>query len=258
MTSVCRIARIALLVLVASGPASLGRAQSPETLRLFDDGNRHYDNGEYGDAVKAYLRADSTGFRSAALYYNLGNAYYRLDEIGLAVLSYERALELDPDSRVARHGLRIVRARMMDQMSRLPTPIWVSTWRRVEAAVGLRGVVLAGLVLYLAACALVLYRILIGRHRVGVRRAAVVMFAVAIPLVIGGLTTSRYASTHPRCVVLDRTVSVRVAPSRDAESDVDIHEGLVVTTLESDSAWYRVRLPNGVTGWVEASALEKI
>lgn len=247
------------LAAVAMAGSTLGAtAQTSETLRLFDSGNRYYTSGEYAEAVRAYEAADSTGFRSAALYYNLGNAYYRLDDMGRSILNYERALLLEPENRAVEHSLRLAKTRTMDRLSQLPQPVWTSAWRKIEAAVGLRGILWGGLILYLIGFGLLIARILLDRKQPWIRRLAVVLVAISIPLIVISLLASRNDWAKPRVVIIDEVASVRSEPSQDAESETEIHEGLVVHTLEADSSWFLVRLPNGVTGWVEASALEKI
>lgn len=249
---------LALAVFALGGFACGATAQTPETLRHFDEGNRHYTNGEYAEAVRAYEAADSTNYRSAALYYNLGNAYYRLDDMGRAILNYERARLLEPENRAIDHSLRLAKTRTMDRFSQLPPPIWTSVWRKVEAEVGLRVILWVGLLLYLAAGSIVIARVLLERRQAWIRRVVAVLFAVSVPLILVSLISSRSEWVRPRCVVLDEVASVKVAPSDDAETETEIHEGLVVQTLNADSAWFRIRLPNGVTGWVDATALEKI
>jgi hypothetical protein len=245
------------LVLLFAAP-SLSVGQSTETLRLFDEGNLRYEAGEYSKAASAYEAAAATGHRSAALHYNLGNAYYRLDEIGKAILNYERALLLDPDSRAVRHSIDLARTRTMDRISQLPEPIWTTTWRRVVAVVGLSGILWVGMLLYLAGASFVIWRIVSGRKEAWLRRVATVLIGIGVPLVAMSLFASRADKVLPRCVVVDRAVALRLGPDENADVDVEIHEGLVVHTIDSDSSWFRVRLPNGVVGWVKSSSVEPI
>ena len=81
-----RWARAAALLLIAWSTAPL---QAQEA--FFDEGNRLYREGDYAGAVESYERIRESGFESGALHYNLGNAWFRLGEIGPAILHYERA-----------------------------------------------------------------------------------------------------------------------------------------------------------------------
>lgn len=77
-----------LFVVIACAP-QFARAQNEETLRNFDEGNTYYAAGEYQKAISSYELAIASGYASAELYYNTGNAYYRLDELGMAMLYYK-------------------------------------------------------------------------------------------------------------------------------------------------------------------------
>lgn len=252
---------VLIVVVLACAQVATSRgvfAQNPETLQFFDQGNSAYESGEYARAALAYEKALETGYRSAELYYNLGNTYYRLDEVGRSILNYERALLLDPENRAVKHSLDLARTRTMDRMSQLPDRVWTRAWRRVVAGIGVAGVLWVGLLLYLGATALVLYRVLTGARDPWSRRAAAVLAAVGLPVVLTALLVSARAANTPRCVVLAESVEVRVNPEPSAEVDLEIHEGLVVHALAEDSTWFRVRLPNGVTGWIDRSAVEPI
>lgn len=233
-------------------------AQSTQTLQYFDEGNGYYESGEYSKAALSYEKALETGYRSTELYYNLGNTYYRLDEVGRSILNYERALLLDPENRAVRHSLDLAQTRIMDRMSQLPDRFWTRAWRHVVARIGVSGVLWIGLLLYLAAAAIVLFRILTGSRAPWSRRTAAVLAAIGLPVVLTALVVSTRTANAPRCVVLAESVDVHAEPDPAAEVDLAIHEGLVVFALDQDSTWFQVRLPNGVTGWIDGSAVEPI
>ncbi len=246
---------LTLALFILAGQAA---AQDAETLSRFDAGNAHYEKGEYDQAAAAFESAVETGYHSAALHYNLGNSYYRLDEIGKAVLNYERALLLDPENRAIEHSLDLAQTRMMDRMSELPDPIWTTAWRRVVAALGLSGVLWSGMLLYALGITLIILRVWTGGTSPWFRRGALIALSIGVPMVAISLLASRASTERPRSVVLERSVPVRQSPDGDAPSELEIHEGLVVRTIEMDSSWIRVQLPNGVTGWIERSAVEHI
>ena len=81
-------------------------AQIPET--LFEDGNRAMGDGNYTDAIQAYESILELGFENGNLYYNLGNAYYRIHSIGLAAWAYYNALSMKPRDKDIYHNLQVV------------------------------------------------------------------------------------------------------------------------------------------------------
>src|SRR5712691_5328477 len=75
----------------------------------FAKANENYAAGHFQEAVNGYETLIRSGEWSANLFYNLGNAYFRVGDFGHAILNYERALALDRHHPEADANLRIVR-----------------------------------------------------------------------------------------------------------------------------------------------------
>lgn len=89
-----------------------------------------YRQGDYATAIEHYEAVLDKQCASAKLYYNLGNAYYRTDQMGLAILNYRRALRLDPSMTDARENLALAESRTVDRIDVLPQFFlvrWVDT-----------------------------------------------------------------------------------------------------------------------------------
>jgi tetratricopeptide (TPR) repeat protein len=246
------------LFLLLLGLAAPVRAQVGDAVRAFDEGNQRYQQGDYSGALAAYEQALGSGYASGALYYNMGNAYYRLDEIGHAIRYYERARQLMPEDRALLHNLDIARARTTDQFSQIPDPFWRSWWRQLVAAVGARGLFVAGLLLYVLAATLFGYRLWTGRRSPWHRRFLAFSLVTAVLLVGLAFAASVYEVAHRRAVVLADRIVLRQAPTPQASTELDLHEGAVVEVLGAQQSWLEVRLPNGATGWIEAATVGEI
>ncbi len=240
-----------LLIVLAVGPTA---AQGVgDAVRHFDEGNLRYRQGDHRGALESYDRAVDTGFVSGAVFFNMGNAYYRLDETGQAIRYYEKAFELMPESSELRHNLALARALTTDQFSRLPRPFWVSWWRGIVQAFGAVPLFGAGVVFYFIAAGMLTLRIR-GARGPWIRRGFTTAAVLAVVLVMAGLTASIEEHTTRRAVVLTSRVTLLEAPD-GARSDLNIHEGLVLDVVSEDAGWVEVRLPNGAAGWMRAEAL---
>jgi tetratricopeptide (TPR) repeat protein len=115
-----RMATGVLAALVASAIMAPGwQAAAPEGRTpdgLFAAGNAAYEEERYDDAVAAYQKILGFGVSDPRLLYNLGNAWFRLGRLGPAILSYERALRLDPSDREARDNLELSRGLIRDRV----------------------------------------------------------------------------------------------------------------------------------------------
>ncbi|GAB5518262.1 MAG: hypothetical protein RhofKO_05130 [Rhodothermales bacterium] len=229
-----------------------------QAVAVFDEGNRQYQAGAYADAIAQYQQAEASGYESGPLYYNMANAYYRLDEVGQAVRYYERARRLMPDSPEVVHNLGVVQAELVDQFSVLPEPFWERWWLRIEQAVGSNILFGLGIVFYVLAMGLVGYRIWREDHNPWLRRVRWVSFLFGGLFLLAAFFASlREARPGPAVVITDAT-PLRTAPDPVAEVEVQIHEGLKLDVLQARETWTRVRLPNGQEGWVHAETLATI
>ena len=93
---------------------------SATTDSLYQKANSFYQKGEYETALNVYRDIVDTGFESSDLYYNMGNAAYRSNSIGYAVLYYEKALKLDPSHEDALHNLKFISRYRVDTFEQVP------------------------------------------------------------------------------------------------------------------------------------------
>jgi tetratricopeptide (TPR) repeat protein len=74
-------------------PAMLWAADE-EAKQLFKEANQCYQEGKFNEALEHYKKLENLGYQSGALYYNMGNTYYKLGAVGYAILYYEKAAKL--------------------------------------------------------------------------------------------------------------------------------------------------------------------
>ena len=103
------------IILLLTATLLGANAQTPQT--LMQQGNDAYTKGDFAAAVQAYNAVLDAGYQSADLYYNLGNAHYRLEEYGFSILNYERALRLKPNFRDAKENLDLVNSKTEDKIA---------------------------------------------------------------------------------------------------------------------------------------------
>lgn len=245
----------AILCLLLVLPA---RAQVAAAVRAFDEGNGRYVAGEYAEAVAAYETALAAGFASGALYFNMGNAYYRLDQVGQAIRYYEKARRVMPDQAELQHNLAIAQARTVDRFSQLPTPFWTRWWHGLVRVAGAGGLFALGLVLYLAAAVLVAQRIRTGTRNAWHRRALSLSLLCGLVLLTAAFGASLERTLLRQAVVVTDVTPLRATPAPGADALLELHEGLVLDVLQDDGAWVEVRLPNGTAGWLSGDVLAEI
>jgi tetratricopeptide (TPR) repeat protein len=241
---------LALAVALAAG----GVARADRRDEAWRRGNDAYLHGDYAGAVAAYQELDREGLVSADLYFNLGDAYYRQGKLGRAIWSFERAAALEPDDDDARYNLTQAR-KMADRRAhdKIEGADHDPIWMRIVTGLGPSTETWLFVAIYLAFFGALASRLL--RRRAGEHTRALLGAAAAIlgvvALLSGALLAGRALLDRvPFGVVLPDVVAVKEGADTNYRTSFELHAGLRVRLLEHDQEWLRIRLPNGLEGWV--------
>jgi hypothetical protein len=253
-----------ILVCVMVAPVSHAQNDSQLTKRLlvlFSRGNQAYLDGDYSTAVSEYRKVLEAGIDNPDLDFNLANAYYRSGNKGLAVLFYEKVLQMNPGDSAAASNLAMVRKELVDRVV-MPKEgaVGEPLWHGFVRGIAVDWLTWMFLSFYLAAFTLAISRRLARRE--SSRR---LLFWINIPvltlaLVFGLLFSSRVyiqEKVHHGIVVAP-TGSLREGPENGAKVLMEVHEGLKVRLLDEMGEYSRVRLANGVEGFVRSSQIGAI
>ena len=245
-------------LLVCCAPVHQVKAQIAPAVQAFDQGNELYRAGKYQEAIDAYNKAIDEGYTSGALYYNMGNAHYRMDRLGEAIRYYEKARLLTPENEELLHNIKIAQTKTIDQFSKLPVPVWVSWWQSMTARTGGRWLFWTGLLFYVLAIGIVIYRMRTYSKNPWLRRARAASILLGIVLLSGAFVASIQSIETRQAVILVERTDLHEAPDAESMAELAIHEGLVVDVLQQRNNWTEIRLPNGAKGWVPAEVTGEI
>lgn len=228
-----------------------------------------YNSRDYEGAVRLYHQAINDGGPTATIYYNLGNAYYRIGKLGRSVIYYERALSLDPSLKDARTNLDFVNTKILDKpeddssflgnlhesiVAQMSPDAWA--WWAFGIFVAMTGC----LALYIFTGSVTLRKI--GFF------GSIVLFFIWIYTLICAWTASHRYDSHDIAIIVVPTADLTTSPGTAAKGDkvVPVHEGtrlevidsLSITSNGASSLWYDVKVNNSTRAWVKASDIEKI
>lgn len=229
-----------------------------------------YMADEYNRAAELYLKAISEEGPSSKLYYNLGNSYYRMGELGKSILAYERSLRLDPTDQDTRDNLAFVNARITDRPGERGTFLGNSldatasamksdTWAWI--AFGTFLLTVTGVLTYLFAGA-------IGLRKIGFF-GGIVTFILCAVSIFFAIRSAANAISDDAAIVTAPSTILSTAPRtpRDRSQEAMLlHEGTRVSILDSvksttdsvQSVWYDVQVDNTHRAWINAMDVEKI
>ncbi len=254
MTTMLRIGILLLLL----HPIAAGQQQDP--FERYQQGVELYKKAEYKQAIAIFQSLIDDGYADVDLYYNLGNAAYKNGELAVSILSYERALQFEPGNADVAHNLNVVRARLRDRVEPIPLLFFVRWWNDIKDAHQPSAFFTSSLILFCLLC--VSGFVFFGFRQVILRRFALVagivlllFFGAAVSLTV---LKSNELEEHRNAVIMPSEVTVRSTPDETGVESFIVHEGLKVKILGSKSDYYRIRLEDGKTGWVEKSVLVRI
>lgn len=222
--------------------------------------NDLYSDGNYSDAAKLYENILAKEGVAPELYYNLGNAYYKSNEIGKSILNYERALKLAPTSEDTRINLELAQLKVVDNIVQAPTFFvgrWVENliklltsnqWLFVSFTVFIGFLILA--FLFVFAPSLSIRKI---SFYIGLTFLVISVFT----LIFSGVRKDQMTS-HREAIVMTGVVTVKSSPDKSGTDLFQLHEGTKVLIKSTLGKWTEIKLGNGNIGWVEQENIENI
>lgn len=251
------LAGLSLLLLT---PLSLAQTEVTP-VEAMEAGNRSYEAGQFPEAAAIYQSIITAGIQDSALYFNLGNAYFKEGDVGRAILNYRRAQRLDPRDAETRTNLAIARLQTLDRLDKADDNAFANLVELAEEWLTLREAAILALLLWLLVSACLIVAILVEPlRRYSLWAAGVIGFFLIIGL--ASMASRTYQeSTAPEAVVVAEEIDVTSGPGNAEQYVVEfnLHSGAEVRITESRPDWRRVALPgNDFQGWVPASAVELV
>lgn len=256
--SLKKVASVVILLLSLGASMNI---QAKDLDSLWTAGVQAYTDGKFADASTAWTSIEESGQKSAKLYYNLGNAWFKQGNYPKAILNYERALRLDPSYSDARYNLEFTGNFVQDKIEPVPEFILKSVARKVCYVMGSNA--WAVIFLVLLAAALMMGLLFLLGSSVGKRRAGFYCGIVLLLLSAGALSFSAWQKSDSMktdtAIVMSPVSSVKSSPSSGSSKDLFvIHEGTKVTILDEVGSWKNISLADGRQGWIPAADLEVI
>jgi len=219
--------------------------------KLYDIGTDAYKAKNYTQAIEAYEKLISDGYRNAAVYYNLGNSYYKNDQISLAILNYERALRLAPSDEDIRFNLKLANLKTADRITPVPQLAIVARWQNFISSQSSRTWAIYSVVsIWLALIAFALYLFVDMLRRFGFfSGVALVLFCLFFSYLSYIQDQAEYGAGQ--AILTATNTYIKSAPDASSTDLFIIHEGIKLNILDKVGDWSKVRLADGKIGWVE-------
>src|SRR5260370_26922851 len=212
--------------------------------------NQEYAAGDFKTAIDDYEELVRSGQDTPNLFYNLGNAYFRKNDFGRAILNYERALALDPHHPEAEANLRIAR----DEAHALE--LMPDKWESVFAfATENRFVVAAAVAFWIGMFSIAALAFNRRRGLIALSILSLSIFALAM---LASYELDRGKNGRGLAIVTGENVEARLATADNANRVLTLPAGSEIQIVSERGDWIYATLPNNLRGWMPAKSAEQV
>jgi tetratricopeptide (TPR) repeat protein len=245
---------LVVLVIILLGSVALASTDK----ETWEAANSAYDNGDFASAIDNYRMLLDKGRRTPEVYYNLGNAYFKSNQIGLAIAAYRHSLMIDPAFYQAAENLAYVRQFVVDKVEEKPKGFLLNIWYGLERLLSPQGYFIFTMAVFWAVIA-ILSVLILGFGKREFLTYLLILFSILLILGVAITYSTVDRELNSKWGVLTATsATLREGPGEDFEKIFTGHEGLEFKILAYRQGYYLVELENGLKGWVRSSVLTEI
>ncbi|MEL7270057.1 MAG: tetratricopeptide repeat protein [Bacteroidota bacterium] len=223
----------------------------------FEKATELYNKGQYNEAAEQYLSILENGEHSPALYFNLGNCYYKQNEIGPSIYYYEKALLLKPNDPEILNNLGYAQNMRLDAVEQMPQTELGKLYDGLVNGLSFDqwSYLAIALMMFCVLCYLAYYFLgIASQKRVAFVTSVISLVLGCTAVLLAYLQYREFVSDNP-AIIFAREVKIQAEPNASSESVFTLHEGTKVNVLDSLEAWRKIKLEDGQIGWVK---IEKI
>ncbi|WP_246516161.1 tetratricopeptide repeat protein [Aequorivita echinoideorum] len=231
-----------------------------QNAQLFDQGKELYKNGKYQQAIESWMQILDKGEHSEELYFNLGNAHYKLNNIGPSIYYYEKALQLAPNDSEVLNNLAFAENARIDAIEPLPQTVFSKWYESISGIFTYNGwAILAVLFSILFVTLFLLYYFSSGERK---KRLLFSTSIVSIFLLVGALVmafaTFGDSKNNKPAIIFSEETEIKSEPKMGSSTAFILHEGTKVQITAQEDSWYRIELADGKDGWIPGSDLKQL
>ena len=227
---------------------------------LFTKANKLYQQEKYSEAITIYKQIEEQELQSDDLYYNMANAYYKMNQVAPAIYYYEKTLLLNPNNTDAKHNLGFAKQMTIDTIEALPKTIGQRFSEGIVQKLSYNAWAWTAVVLsILFAVLFLLYHF---SYSSSYKRfyfvSSIVSAILVLVSVIFAYSNYGYVQRDKTAIIFAQQTEVRSAPANSSEISFELHEGTKVQLLESLDDWRKIKIADGKIGWMHADDLKEL
>jgi len=251
---------VRILLIILLGLPAINSFGQESLVENYNKAASLYSSGKYRDALDVWNSVYKAGVRSANLDFNIGNAYFKTNNIPGAILFYERALLLKPADEDIQYNLQIARTMVVDKFVEIPELFFVRWYNFISLTLSTNRwalISLTSFILFLISLSVYIYT---SRYRYKVIGFwfAVFLFILSSFSVSFSIRNKNLIYHNSKAIIFSPLVNGKSSPDNSGTDLFVLHEGTRVSIEDTVGEWFEIRLSDGNKGWVPANSLEKI
>jgi tetratricopeptide (TPR) repeat protein len=220
--------------------------------KLFEQANAFYNDGKYTEAIDSYEKIVESGQHSAELYYNMGNAHYKLNHIAPSIYYYEKALQLAPNDSEIKNNIVFARNMTIDAIDKMPEvgfSVWIKNMTNYMTFDSWAKTAVVLMILFVG-----LYLVYYFTYATLRKRLAFIGSLTSLLLVFVSVAFAYHSSylsqADQPAIVFAKESLVKNEPNLRSNEAFKLHEGTKVQVLDTVDNWKKIQLADGKTGWI--------
>jgi len=245
---------VILMLLIASS------AFADDNATLIEKGNKAYSGKFYQQAIDCYLKIVNSGFESSELYYNLGNAYFKLNDNSSAILYFEKAKKINPSDEDIIYNLKVANTKIIDKIDAIPDFFIIRWYKGIMNIFSFNTWAILGLILltvFLGLLSLYLFSKVLRVRKIAFWICSC-FFILAILSFIFAQTQFSILHNTTEAIIFSPSVTAKSTPDANSTDLFVIHEGTKVKMIDNVGEWSEIKIVNGSKGWVNTSVFKII
>jgi len=219
---------------------------------LFEQGNALYNDGNYTQAIEKYQAILDNGKHSAELYFNLGNAYYKLNRIAPSIYYYEKALQLAPDDKEILNNIAFARNMTIDVIDTIPEvgfSKFVNNLTNLMSFDAWSKMAIGFVVLFVFVFLKYYFSQTSLKKRIAFVVSSTFIILACVSLAFAYHNFNLHKNDKP-AIVFAKESQIKSEPNLRSSEAFKLHEGTKVQILDTVNNWKKIKLADGKTGWI--------
>lgn len=225
-----------------------------------NNADTEYQKGNYQQAIRDYEEILKNG-ESAEIYFNLGNAYYRTDNITKAVLNYERARLLSPGDDDINFNLQFARSKTIDKITPESEMFFVTWYKSLVNFTSVDNWAKTGILCIVMTLLLVLLYLFgpqLMLRKIGFF-GGLAFFVIFLLSNLFAFQQKQALDNRTGAIIMTPSVNIKKTPAKNSADQFVLHEGTRVDIIDKGMTdWRCIRVGDGREGWIETKAIEEI